>query len=409
MVTLTLRSRGEPKFITSGGELTGVHVWLNQPPPRPGAYHIGASARSLDECLIKTLGETIERYSHYAVAKLLKHRFASVHDMKERGEPIPDLQDLAFWTDEQLDNKHFPFRNLHEQDSVAWLDSVSVTGQHLWLPSQMILTGYQIRTDLREPWLFPAVTTGTAAHTDPLLAIKNALLEIVQLDAAMGHWFSNTRTPQIILDARTAGLADTISRAFAGSDFAPSFALLCNPDLFGISVACLLENKKSGTPGVVVGLGSAWKLEEAMYKALKEATGVLQLVKFVSLTPRDTNIANIADLDTNVAWYAKPVNSSIVLDKFLSGLKINAGDVAADFHGSDAEAMEKTVHSFAATGKRLFIYDFTTADIRDLAFHAIRAFSPDTLSLCLPSFCPRGHRRFAAYDGFRNVHPHPFA
>jgi thiazole/oxazole-forming peptide maturase SagD family component len=408
MIAFSLRSRSEAKFITSGGELTGVHVWLNQSAPRPGAHHIGASACSVDACLIKTLGETIERYSHYSIAKCLNPRFASLREMKESSEPVPDLSELLSWTEEQVRQERFPFRQLQEDHMLGWIQSVSTEGEQLWLPAQMVLVGYNARKDLNEPWLLPAVTTGTAAHTDHIPALRNALLEIVQLDAAMGHWFTNTYPVRIVLDERTLSLSQMISRTFSSSELVASFFWLRSPDLFGTSIACVLENQAGRTPAIAIGLGSDWNLEQAMYKALLESLGVLQLAKLVTLSTHEINANSISDLDSNVAWYGQPEHAAIVRAKFFGGPAMNACDMEADFAGTDVEGIDKTVRSFTAAGKRLFIYDFTTPDIRDLGFCAVRAFCPDTLSLCLPSFPPKANRRFEAYGGFANVHPHPF-
>jgi len=44
----------------------------------------------------------------------------------------------------------------------------------------------------------------------------------------------------------------------------------------------------------------------------------------------------------------------------------------------------------AATGKRLAVLDLTTPDVADLGFTALRVWSPDTLSLPLPSAAESG-------------------
>jgi len=66
------------------------------------------------------------------------------------------------------------------------------------------------------------------------------------------------------------------------------------------------------------------------------------------------------------------------------------------------------VDGFAGTGKELVFLDLTTADIRDLGFYVVRVWSPDTISLSLPSAPPVMHPRFQAYGGIRNEAPHPY-
>src|SRR5579862_521528 len=57
------RSSRCPKMILSGADLTGIHILLNKSPPGRGGYHIGAAGFQLNETLIKTFGESIERYA----------------------------------------------------------------------------------------------------------------------------------------------------------------------------------------------------------------------------------------------------------------------------------------------------------------------------------------------------------
>lgn len=82
-----LKSANEPRIITVGAELTGVHMLAGIEYPGPGAYHVGGSGCCEDEALIKTLGESIERYAHFAVVpeRLPPMVFQSFEQMLYRG------------------------------------------------------------------------------------------------------------------------------------------------------------------------------------------------------------------------------------------------------------------------------------------------------------------------------------
>src|SRR5262245_24181171 len=64
-IGFVLRGEDEPEFMIAGAELTGVHVLRGQKRPRQGFYHIGGSGVILEESLIRSLGETVERYSQF--------------------------------------------------------------------------------------------------------------------------------------------------------------------------------------------------------------------------------------------------------------------------------------------------------------------------------------------------------
>src|SRR5258708_2779087 len=63
-ISFLLRTRFGPRIIIGGVELTGMHVVQGQPKPRGvSPYHIGGCGLLLDESLIRSVGETVERYS----------------------------------------------------------------------------------------------------------------------------------------------------------------------------------------------------------------------------------------------------------------------------------------------------------------------------------------------------------
>jgi hypothetical protein len=66
------------------------------------------------------------------------------------------------------------------------------------------------------------------------------------------------------------------------------------------------------------------------------------------------------------------------------------------------------VEGFRDAGLRLVTLDLTTPDLADLGFVVVRVWSPDTLSLALPSAPPTAHRRFGAYGGATHRDPHPY-
>src|SRR6266852_5116496 len=89
-ISFIARGRLDPRFMTAGAELTGVHILQKRPAPKLTAYHIGGGGMFLDEPLIRVFGETIERYSQLLSEISLANRFvvASYDAMSSRDEPI---------------------------------------------------------------------------------------------------------------------------------------------------------------------------------------------------------------------------------------------------------------------------------------------------------------------------------
>lgn len=417
MMNFMLPGRLEPRFVVAGAELTGVHVLLNQ--PEPPSYHIGGSGILLHEAVIRSLGESVERYSQFIapVAGIHTVTMASYDDMVARGHPVLHPDKLRFFSAEQYDAPCFRFQPFDPTADIGWVKAVSCHSRaELWVPAQLVLVGYAPRRHEGEPWMMPAVTTGSAAHTDETLALRSALLELIQLDAVMGHWYTDAKAPRIALDARTRLLAKVIERHFRKGQEPPRFYWLPSKDLAGLIVACVLYGAARAIPAAAVGLGSDVDLESAMYKALLEAVGVRQFAKLTLVSEHLAgnsggpagDPARFMDLDSNVAFYARPTSTGPIRSKFDDTTSVAASELPPDSTTGPEGDVHELIDSFARNGKELLYLDLTTTDIRELGFVAVRVWSPDTLGLALPAAPPVAHSRFEDYGGVGHFDPHPY-
>jgi thiazole/oxazole-forming peptide maturase SagD family component len=412
------RGRGQPRFATVGAELTGVHTFIGAPKPERDVYHIGGSGVMVEEALIRALGETVERYAQFVAGVARQHpvTMATHAEMARRGRVVP-AESLRFFTDEQLARPGFPFHPFDPDMPLGWVEAPSLLdGGTLWVPAQLVLVGYAPDRHAGERRLLASVTTGSAAHTRTDRATLNALLELVQIDAAMGHWYSARRAPRIALDDRTDAVRRIVERRFQPHRPRPAFHWLESPDLAGMTVACVLEEPHPQRPAVAVGLGSDLRLEDAMYKALLEAVGVAQLAKLALFydavgdrPPAATGDGPpvIHDLNRNVAWYAEPGRATFLASKF-DQATVPASALPPDPEPGIRPGLRGLVDAFRASGKDLVLLDLSTSDVRSLGFVAVRVWSSATLSLALPTLPPASHPRFARYGGVRHERPHPY-
>lgn len=406
------RASRSPKIISTGADLTGVHVLLDKPHPGRGGYHIGAAGIQLNEALIKTYGESIERYSQLVseVSERFSTKFLNYSQLllQEKGSVVSESM-LNLFNQHQFKQEGFPLTEYLDQP-LSWMKLPSLVSLHsMWVPVQFVLVGYQVKHALNEPWISPAVTTGTAAHTDKVQALMNSILEIIQIDSVMGHWYSASQSKKIIFDERTAGLEKILIRQghFKQSHF--SFHWLENPDLAGFSVACVYRDPHV-IPKVAIGLGADVSLVKAMYKAYLEAIGVIGLARMLLLqneTPYSID-SHFYDLDSNVGYYASGYHFSLVQDKFPVDRTISAMDLPQDIAGCEEKQLSILVDSFKKSNKELLFCDLTCVEAEDLGFVVPRVWSPDTLALCLPSAPWMRHPRYQDYGGFSHEFPHPY-
>ncbi len=415
-VGFLLRGRPEPRFAVAGGQLSGVHRLLGH--ERPGSYHIGGVGLSRHEALVRTLGESAERYCQLVgvACGTVAVRVAAVDELRREGEDVVDPGAMGFFSEEQYARPGFLFDPPEVGAPYGWVEMRRVAdGGTTHVPAQLAVVGYAPRRQRGEPWLAPAMTTGTATHATVAAARRGALLELVQVDTAMGHWFGPATAPRILLGSRLAAVTRLVER-WMGRSATPSFHHLPSPDLPAHSVACVVRQEGGRRPVVAVGLGSETRLVEACYKALLEAVGVFQLAKMGMagaaldgdrVGARDDE-TGFFDLDSNVMHYGDGGGADVLATKFPTDQVVVDDELGDDVEGTAAEIVDHLQRTIAERGVRLFEVALTTPDVADLGLVTVRLWSPDLLALALPSAPPQGHPRFAAHGGVVNERPHPY-
>jgi thiazole/oxazole-forming peptide maturase SagD family component len=411
-----LHGRPEPRFAVAGGQLTGVHRLLGH--EEAGSYHIGGVGLTRAEALVRTLGESVERYCQLisVASGVAPVRVATVDALVEEGREVVDPRELSFFDDSQYDRPGFRFQRMDPSAPFGWVSMWRLPDKApVLVPAQLALVGYNPRRGRGEPWLAPAVTTGTATHRTMAAARRGAMLELIQIDTAMGHWYGTAVAPRIVPGARLQALQRLLDRHLGGLAMA-SFHYLASPDLPAHTVVCGLRQPAERRPLAVVGLGCEVRLAEAGYKALLEAVGVLQLAKIAmaSAAQDGTSVGvvqdetQIFDLDNNVGHYADGGGADILAAKFPTGQALAEADLPADLDGSTGEVVAELEGGLLAGGFRLFECDLTSVDVADLGLVTARIWSPDLLALAMPSAPPLAHARFAAHGGAGHERPHPY-
>jgi len=415
-VGFVLRGPAEPRFAVAGAQLTGVHLLLGD--RKAGSYHIGGVGTTRTEALVRTLGESAERYCQLTSVALrqVAVRMATISEISASGCSFVSPTTASLFSPEQYDQPGFPFQRADPDASYGWVQAHSVPdGQSTYVLAQTVLVGYRPHRKNGEPWLAPAMTTGTATHTTPAAARRGAILELIQIDAAMLHWYTPLIAPRINLDDRVRALRQVIERHVPAS-CELAFHYLPTPDALAHTTACVLRQPGSRRPAVAVGLGSETMLEQSLYKALLEAVGVLQLAKINTSqgaaagesepsVPKDQDFH---DLDSNVGHYASGADVAVLADRFPRHPTVDARSLPADVTGSDEEIVANLTARLALAGLRLLSLDITPPDITALGLVTERVWSPDMLSLTLPSAPPRMHPRFRRCGGVAHEWPHPY-
>lgn len=412
-VAFSLRDGLMPRIEVVIPQFAALHRLLGL--ERPLSYHIGGYGLRAEEAMMRALGETLERYSHMVISGFLEAEmpFVSWSEIAASG-PLFGPADFRPFTEEQYAHEGFPFARWADDDPITWIRGTAADGSPVFVPAQAVVVGYVPRQSQGEPWVTAAVTTGSAAHTDGRRALRSALLELIEVDTTMGHWYSGQNARRIVLDGRVQRVAELLARDVPAHGLKYTFHYLRNPDLEAHVVACVVRSPRGEVPACGVGVGADLDLEHAMYKAFLEGSAIPHLAmiglqqSWASPDSVPDDLMAFGDLDQNVAFYALPANEHVIESRFGMEDEVAAADLPAFAAAGVDHDVSHLLGTFAGAGKRLAIFDFTTPDIADLGFAVTRCYSPDTLSLCLPSYPHLAHKRFQAYGPPKETYPHPY-
>ena len=429
---------GSPAHFTLKPELVDVHRRAGLPvAPR---YHLGGFGFSLEESVMRALGESIERGSHMTFHTSFPHLLQrrSQRDLASAGIPHLSISELGRFKPQQRKHQHFPFSVLSEEMELTWAPAIDLrTEKETLLPLQALEVGFPAS---EEPRAMLAVTTGTAAHTSYGQALHNALIELLQIDATMGHWYSNSVAPMIDTSASSTPQFAQFWKMYAPwldrAGVQIEFYWLSRPD-DGIPlyvVACICR-RPEGFPALITGLGAAADLEQAMYSALYEVVPITSAVPMIALEQlyeyakpgehqirrransvygayQQFNTSDICDLDSALGYYALPEGAATVIPSRFNPRQVVTGPEirrqvpplqVSDPRDVTGRLLAQTIERY-----RIFALDFSAQDIVSQGFRVVRLFSTELLTLYAPSFPEGDHPRFEAYGGFRNDAPHPY-
>ncbi|HEY6392182.1 MAG TPA: YcaO-like family protein [Bryobacteraceae bacterium] len=424
-----------PALFTVLPELVDVHRRAGLDSPLQ--YHLGGFGFCLEEAIMKALGETVERSSQVTFPSSSRHLLKrhSHDELASLGIRHLPIHELGRFSDEQMTGEGF-FRKIPKDHPIWWVPGIDLRNdQDTLVPLQAVIVGFTSRDELRSTL---AVTTGTAAHTGYGKALSGAVRELLQIDATVGHWYSNSKAPRIEMSSsstpRLARLFERYRDWLSRSGVQIEFYWLKQPEELPIFVVACAVRRPGGYPSLSFGLGADADLEAAMYSALCEAipVSVIALINAVEQLygPQKDNgampqrlhadlqtaysrldLKKLMNFDHAVGYWALPENAAKLFPaRFDSDAVLGGPDIRRQVASLPAGNGDAGIELIRATLEhhRLFMFDLTAPDTEALGFKVVRLFSPDLLALCAPSYPEAAHPRFAAFGGFRSFDPHPY-
>ncbi|WP_217587148.1 YcaO-like family protein [Lentibacillus saliphilus] len=364
-------------------------------------YHLSGYGKLYNETRMSFLGESAERFAYASQYLGLKHLIVK----KSYNDLVTEEGHLALVC--PLDNVNQLYEAGHSQyilptDEISWvkMNSLIDPEKSVYTPLQLMVTGTHFLVENEKFAIANAVSTGTASHETFDKSLEAAIIEVYQLDSYNLYWYGGLECPDI-----TAEWDGLIQRVMDGAgDFFNHFDL----KLVDITldkpvsiVMCEITSNASYMPKYTVGIQGAYSMERAVYRAIMETMAIVEYNMNVSWTDKEKFKSVIQqtvfdNLDDNVLYYAR-------LGK-PDHLTTRANPLKAREKSTDLKELTRSLADFSTYAGFLNI---TPPDFAGCNQVITRIVVPELLPLCIPSFPPAHHPRYATIGGMLNDLAHP--
>lgn len=382
-------------------------------------YHLSGYGIYRDEAVIRLLGEGIERYALFTSNLYFeeKLKYASYNQLKDKyPDNIIPFEYVKIYSDEECSklNSLGILENINEDDVLSWvlLPSLFYKEKEYYVPAQNFFLSHIIRRDKKEKIFISGFSKGSASHKSIPLALKSALTEIIECDACMIKWYTDSKVKEVIIDDDV--LNEIINLILKDIDYDVRVFDYTVDKKMGYVFAVMLVNKKEKSPYIVVGASSGLNPRKAIYRAFMEALAILTLnINGPLSMPEDyletVSQKNYLNLDSNVNYWAnadnKDKNLKFINSKVHEKIELKKYKNLETNTEADLEYLFKGLYNVS---KYAVYLDITPLEISDKDLHVMRVYIPELVQMSMPAFPYSKHPRIIENGGISNSEfPHP--
>ncbi|GIG56445.1 streptolysin associated protein SagD [Longispora fulva] len=405
---------GEPQMRAMTATMPQYHRLIMDDPLMEVQYHLSGYGLYNEEALVKLMGESVERYAAMAAITMFDFRYASYKEMATEGPTMP-LEYLGILDASQqavLASKlhRYTDRPPTEDDLIAWVKCPSLTrpGEDVWVPAQLFFLGFT-SSPAGDLLFTPSFSTGTAAHVSLENALRNALIEAVQIDAFILNWYTPTPAPAVVVDDDATHRLLGKLKLGPTSDYEVRPIYLTRPELPLPTIGVYMDRRSDTLPLLTFGVQGDGDPRYAMIRGTMESAAILGLSMYSAVfdpvkVHASANTSPYLDLDTNVLYYATPTDAAlkrrIVAERFAGSVKLS------EIPGLD-NPLDDLIAMVAGVSEWATYLDITPPELDGTPWKVVRVLIPELLSMCLPGMPPKAHPRMRSYGGVAHDHPHP--
>ena len=380
-------------------------------------YHLSGYGIYRDEAIIRLLGEGVERYALFTANLYFeeKLKYASYNQLKEKypNNVIP-FEYVKIYSDEDCNklNSIGILENITEDDILSWvlLPSLFDKEKEYYIPAQNFFLSHIIRREKKEKVFIGGFSKGSASHKNIKLALKSAITEIVECDACMIKWYTESKVKEVVIDDDV--LNETINTILSDIDYKIRVFDYTIDKKLGYVFTVMLINKNEKSPYIVVGASSGLNPKKVIYRAFMEALAILTLnINGPLSMPADyletKYQKTYLNLDSNVNYWASLDDKDKKL-KFINSKVTEKIELRKYKNLEENTDLEYLFNGLYNISKYAVYLDITPTEIADKDLHVMRVYVPELVQMSMPAFPYSKHPRIIKNGGIsNNEFPHP--
>lgn len=353
-----------------------------------GTIDGAGGAFTSEDARLLSIAEGVERYASCVYDE---RQFVWATGRELGGEAV-DLDEFPCMSEAETRRTPVSWVKPNMDVPMRWVKSVCMlTGAIRWIPAVAVYLHLPFASS-GERFTVP-ISTGCALHTDPQLAMRNALLEVIERDAVALTWLQQIRWPR--LDATLLSDSEEVAMAMQPSSaqemqFFNATTDLGVPTVYGVSVSPRHPKVRQ----VVVAVTS-WDFDSAVIKLVREAISCRIALEHRHLERTDpTQFFAVHD---GALYMASPERSSafrFLMDDSLGprGTPQPVKNLGKDADG--AEAVRWLLGILHEHKMSAYVVNLTSREVNDAGLFCVRVVVPQLMPLSFVHLAQfRGSRR----------------
>ena len=343
--------------------------------PHSAFGRTGGCALSRPVALAKAVGEAVERYS----AAIYDDALLPLCSYRDAFFDCVPPQEWALNSPAQYVEPGFQWVPFTEDTPVRWVVARDLAdGKSVSVPAAMVYVPFFFDPGSGEPAICQPISTGLACHCSFAEAVVGGLCEVVERDAFMITWQARLARRRIDPATLSPANAELVARLSTAGTAINLFDLTMDN---GIPAVMVVQTHKSPEmPGIAFACSAALDAEEAVCKALEEATHTARWMFYIKqrqgrLDPGE-NFSNVDEQERHLQFWASHDNRRLADFIFANSEVVSFNELPNLGTGDPKRDYDLLIDRVQTTGHRVLAVDITPPDVADTGLYVVRVLVP---------------------------------